>query len=134
MTLASIDVGLKRIGLALCLISNVVIPQNAIIRKNRNQASKDVSDFLKEWKIEKLIVGIPIGGSSEDEMRKRITHFVKLLDFDGEIDFYDESFSSKEAGELMKGNIKIKRDGKIDSISAKIILERYLSYLSSPML
>ena len=129
MKVACIDIGLKRIGLAFCLASNIVIPQNAIIRKNRNQASRDVSNFLSEWKIEKLIVGIPLGGNSEDEMKKRIEHFVKLLEFDGKIEFYDESFSSKEASELMKGNIKIKKDGKIDSISAKIILERYLRVL-----
>jgi len=34
--------------------------------------------------------------------------------------------SSIEAEELMKGDIKYKRDGRIDSIAAKIILERYL--------
>ena len=126
MRLASIDVGLKRIGLAICLDFDIVIPQNPIIRKNRNQASKDISLFLKEWQIEKLIVGIPLGENSEIEMKKRIKHFINLLNFNGQIEFLDESFSSKEAYEMMKGNIKIKRDGKIDSISAKIILERYL--------
>ena len=54
MKLASIDVGLKRIGVAICLNSDIVIPQNAILRKNRNQAAKDVNMFLKEWEIEKL--------------------------------------------------------------------------------
>lgn len=126
MKLACIDVGLKRIGLALCLVSDIILPQNAIIRKNRNQASAEVRSFLEEWQIDRLIVGIPLGGSSEEDMKKRITHFINLVDFKGEVIFYDESFSSKEAKELMKGQIKIKRDGKVDSISAKIILERYL--------
>ena len=57
MKLASIDVGLKRIGVAICLTSDIVTPQPAIIRKNRNQAATDVNAFLKEWEIEKLIVG-----------------------------------------------------------------------------
>ena len=34
--------------------------------------------------------------------------------------------SSIESKELIKGTIKHKKDGRIDSISAKIILERYL--------
>jgi len=35
--------------------------------------------------------------------------------------------SSIEAEDLMKGEIKYKRDGRIDSLAAKIILERYLT-------
>jgi len=103
------------------------LPQNAILRKNRNQAARDTSTTLKEWKIEKLIVGIPKGGSSQEEMSRRIKHFVSLLDIDGiEVEYIDESFSSYEAKELMQGSIKQKRDGRVDSIAAKIILERYL--------
>ena len=68
MKLASIDVGLKRIGVAICLDGSIVLPQNAILRKNRNQAARDINNFLKEWEIEKLIVGLPKGGSSQEEM------------------------------------------------------------------
>ncbi len=124
--LAAIDIGLKRIGFAISLDGKIVLPQNAVIRKNRNQAANDVSKILKEWDIETLVVGVPIGGSSEDEMRKRAEHFVKLLDFEGEVFFIDESFSSQEAKEIAKGKIKQKRDGKIDSIAASLILERFL--------
>ncbi len=122
---ACIDVGLKRVGVALGL-NGVALPQNAILRKNRNQASRDVSSFLKEWDIEVLVVGLPKGGSSEDEMRRRIEHFVSLLDFKGEIFFEDEYGSSKEAKESMQGVTKQKRDGKVDSLAAKIILERWM--------
>lgn len=123
---AAIDIGLKRIGLAISLDGKIILPQNPIIRKNRNQAAKDVSSFLKDWNIDALIVGIPIGGSSEDEIRKRVTFFVKLLDFNGEIYFIDESFSSFEAKELIKGKMRQKRDGRVDSIAAALILERFL--------
>jgi len=123
---AAIDIGLKRIGLAISLDGKIVLPQNPIIRKNRNQAAKDVSSFLKDWNIDALIVGIPIGGSSEDEIRKRVTFFIKLLDFNGEIYFIDESFSSFEAKELIKGKMRQKRDGRVDSIAAALILERFL--------
>ncbi|WP_419767600.1 Holliday junction resolvase RuvX [Arcobacter sp.] len=124
MKLASIDIGLKRIGVALSLTKTIVSPQTAILRKNRNQASNDVDSFLKEWEIEKLIVGFP---SSSDDMQKRVKHFVTLLKFQGEIIFQEENMSSIEAEELMKGDIKYKRDGRVDSLAAKIILERYLT-------
>jgi putative Holliday junction resolvase len=126
--LASLDIGLKRIGIAISLTSNIVTPQKAVLRKNRNQASCEVDNILKEWDIDILIVGFP---KSSQEMQKRIKHFVQLLKFDKKIIFQDEDMSSVEAQDLIKGEIKHKRDGRIDSISAKIILERYLAKNSS---
>ncbi|WP_201353558.1 Holliday junction resolvase RuvX [Hydrogenimonas urashimensis] len=123
---AAIDVGLKRIGTAITLDGKVAIPQNPILRKNREQAARDLDAFLKEWGIERLVVGIPKGGSSSEEMERRIRHFVKLLDFDGEIVYVDESGSSVEAAEMMKGITRQRRDGRLDSVAAQLILERYL--------
>jgi putative Holliday junction resolvase len=126
MKRASIDVGLKRIGVAICLDDRTVIPQNAILRKNRNQAARDLKDFIKEWEIEELIVGLPKGGSSEEEMERRIRHFVSLLELNIPVRYQDEQGSSFEAAELTKGDFRHKKDGRLDSVAAKIILERYL--------
>lgn len=127
MKIASIDVGLKRIGVAICLDGNIVFPKDAILRKNRNQASRDVREFLLEWGIELLIVGLPKGGSSEEEMERRIKHFVSLLQLDNiRVEYQDECGTSMEAKELTQGVFRHKRDGKIDSIAAKLILERWL--------
>jgi len=128
MKLASIDVGLKRIGIAISLDGNIVLPQDAILRKNRNQAARDVKAFLIEWEIEKLIVGLPKDGSSSEEMERRIKHFVSLLEVNLPVAYQDEQGSSMEAKELTAGTFKHKKDGRIDSIAAKIILERYLSH------
>lgn len=51
---------------------------------------------------------------------------MNLVDFDGEVFYQDEAGSSKEAESLIKGEMKHLRDGRIDSISAMIILQRYL--------
>ncbi len=127
MKLASIDIGLKRIGIAICLDGKTALPQNAILRKNRNQAARDVNRFLKEWEIEKLVVGLPKGGSSEAEMERRIRHFVSLLDLSIPVVYIDEQGSSYEAKELTAGTFRHKKDGRIDSVAAQIILERYLN-------
>ena len=128
MKIAAIDVGLKRIGVAICLDGSIVLPQNAILRKNRNQAAREVIEFLKEWEIDMLVVGLPKDGSSQDEMERRIKHFVSLLELPDGIDlnYQDEQGSSFEAKEQTKGVIKHKRDGRIDSMAAKIILQRWL--------
>lgn len=125
----AIDLGLKRIGLALSYGNGLVTPLPAIERKNRNQASNDVKKVLNEYEAEIVVVGIPMGSTTEDEMRRRVAHFMNLVEFAGEIAYQDESHSSQEAEELMKGEIRYKRDGRIDSLSAKIILERFLHQL-----
>ncbi len=127
--IAAIDIGLKRIGIALNLGLGIVSPQDAILRKNRDQAARDVRAFLQEWGIDRLVVGLPKGGSSSEEMQRRIEHFVALIAFEGEVVYQDEYGSSIEAKEMMQGVVKQKRDGKIDSMAAKVILERYLEGL-----
>lgn len=125
--IAAIDIGLKRIGLALCLQGDIITPHNAILRKNRNQAAQDVLTFLKTWEIETLVVGIPLSGASASQMQRRIKHFVNLIKFQGTIEYVDEYGTSLEAKERLKGLTKQKKDGKIDSTAAAIIMERYLS-------
>ena len=129
--MASIDIGLKRIGVALCLAVGIVSPQEAILRKNRDQAAHDVDAFLNEWSIELLVVGLPKGGSSSEEMERRINHLVSLLKFSGEVVYQDEYGSSMEAKEMMQGIVRQKRDGRIDSMAAKVILERYVDALKA---
>ncbi|MEA3491025.1 MAG: Holliday junction resolvase RuvX [Campylobacterota bacterium] len=126
MKYASLDIGLKRIGIAISPDGKTVIPQDAILRKNRNQAADDVKAFLDDWGIQHLIVGLPQDGSSSEEMERRIKHFVSLMDLDIDIAYQDEQGSSFEAKELTMGKFKHKKDGRLDSIAAKIILERYL--------
>ncbi|MBN2815305.1 MAG: Holliday junction resolvase RuvX [Campylobacterales bacterium] len=126
MKYIAIDLGLKRIGIAYAAHKDIVVPLPAVIRKNRNQAANEVKVILAEWGADAVVVGLPLGGSSEDEMRRRITHFMSLVAFEGELFFQDEAGSSKEAEALMKGEMKQIRDGRVDSLSAKIILERFL--------
>ena len=107
-------------------MNDIVTPQNAIIRKNRNQAAQEVNNFLKEWQIERLIIGLP---SSSEDTQNRIKHFTNLLELKIPFEFCEENLSSIEAKELMKGEVKQISDGRIDSIAAKIILERYINLI-----
>ncbi len=123
MKALALDVGLKRIGVALC-IGKIAIPLEGIIRKNRNQAANEVKNLLQIHDISLLIVGVPKGGSSEEEMTRRIKHFVSLLEFDKEIRFVDESGTSKEALGYGVANTR-KKDAKLDSLAALIMIKDY---------
>ncbi|KAA6225343.1 MULTISPECIES: Holliday junction resolvase RuvX [unclassified Campylobacter] len=124
MKILSLDIGLKRIGLALG-VNNIATPLTAIIRKNRKQAASEIKNIIKEYEISTLLIGFPKGGNSEKEMTLRIKHFVSLLEFNGQIIFKDESFTSKEALTLKQFKSK-KKDGKLDSLAALVLLRDYL--------
>ncbi|MBP3224810.1 MAG: Holliday junction resolvase RuvX [Campylobacter sp.] len=126
--IVAFDVGLKRIGVAISPNGALALPSEPILRKNRNQAAREASEFLRTRGAQKLVVGLPKGGASEEEMERRIKHFVSLLEFNGEICYQDESFSSFEAKELaQKSTKKNGVNAKFDSVAAMIILERFLS-------
>lgn len=131
MKLLACDVGLKRIGLAIYK-AGIAFPLEPIIRFNRHQAASDLDKILCEYEIEQLIVGLPSGGESgHTEMMQRIKHFVGLLTFKGGICFINEDYSSIEALESLaymkrENRAKAQKDGRIDSLSACIILERYI--------
>ncbi len=130
MKYIAIDLGLKRVALAYSAHKDLVTPLKAIERKNRDQAARDVKKALDEWEVDAVVVGIPMGGSSEEEMRRRVAHFMNLVAFEGEIFYQDESNSSIEAECMMRGEIKYIRDGRIDSIAAMIILQRFLAKIN----
>ena len=119
----ALDIGLKRIGVAVCYDAKTILPSDPVMRKNRNQAAGEISKILKEKNAGVLVVGVPLGAASEDEMRRRIEHFCLLLKTDLAPIFVDESFSSSE----FKGLSDTKnKDGKLDSLAACEILRRYL--------
>ncbi|KGI55392.1 Holliday junction resolvase RuvX [Campylobacter sp. MIT 97-5078] len=120
-----LDWGLKRMGIALCINSQVAIPLQAILRKNRNQAANELKKLLKEYQISLLLVGK--GSNSDESMQKRIKHFISLLDFKGEICFIDESFTSKDVSKLR--SLSTQKDGKSDSLAALLMAKDYFGLL-----
>ncbi len=119
----AIDFGLKKIGIAH-YVNGIILPLEPIIRKNRNQAASNLDDILTQKNAKILIIGI-----ANEEMSIRIKHFTTLLKFSGSIEFIDEGLSSKEAEEKIKNRNNshiMRKNGIIDSISAMIIMERYI--------
>lgn len=126
MNALALDIGLKRVGVALCIDEKIALPLKAVLRQNRKQAAEDIKALIAEHHISLLIVGIPKSSSSEEEMSKRVLHFVTLLEFKGEVKFVDESFTSKEALKFGVANSR-KKDGKLDSLAALLMIREYFA-------
>ncbi|MGL5591196.1 MAG: Holliday junction resolvase RuvX [Mycoplasmoidaceae bacterium] len=131
MNILAIDYGLKRIGLAICLL-DIVMPYDKIINTNNFDVINKISKIVIEEKISKIVIGIPLNNNNEDtETSLLIREFSNELknSIDNiEIILLDEKNSTKESINLLKNagykNNRIK-DQK-DSLSAVNILNRYL--------
>ncbi|TLD97219.1 Holliday junction resolvase RuvX [Helicobacter jaachi] len=138
MNVLACDVGLKRIGLST-LTQGIILPLPPIIRINRNQAASALDKILHERDIAILVIGLPSGDTPKYlQMQARIRHFIALLCFKGEKHFVNEDCTSLEALDSIQhmkkqNKHKAQKDGRLDSISACMILERYIQSLKEPV-
>ncbi len=132
----AIDFGEKILGLAVSDSNRKLsFPLKNYKRKN---IENDL-DFLKNLTIEreiKLIVfGNPINSKGKEGiMSKKVKDFAHKLSklTDVPIEFYDESFTTKQAEYILRdyGLKEKKMKGKKDSIAASYILSSYLEYIN----
>ena len=125
----ALDVGTKRIGVALSDYLNVIAtPYITLSRVPEEKAIEEIFKIAKDNRVEKIVVGIPInmdgtqGGQADD----CIKFSQKLKGFD--IIYEDERLTSEEAESRLKAR-KIdfrKNKGLVDMESACVILEQYL--------
>lgn len=119
----AIDFGLKRVGVAW-KCGELILPLPAIQFNAPTQVASELRDILGEKKARILIAG-----KVRKELQGALDEVLNALDFGGEIAFVDENLSSKEAELHINGrkkSKKLRKDGSLDSLSAMIILERYL--------
>lgn len=134
--IVAIDYGQKRVGLAatdeLQMIASAITTVH----------SKDIFTYLKEYvkneDVECFVIGEPKQmNNTPSESAKFIEPFVRKMikEFpDIKIDRFDERFTSKMASQAMLDAGLKKKDRKnkalVDSVSATLILQSYLNYIS----
>ncbi|MGX3011288.1 Holliday junction resolvase RuvX [Helicobacter sp. 23-1044] len=120
----AIDFGLKRIGVAW-KCGELILPLGAIKFQSDSQVAGDLSAILCEKKAKILVIG-----EVKEELSGALEAILALVAFEGDIKFVDENLSSAEAQTHINGrkkSKKLRKDGTLDSLSAMIILERYLA-------
>ena len=130
----AIDYGRKRIGLAVTDEIHKLITPLSQIQFNQKNSWTELFRAIQENHPQKIIIGDP-DFQKNQQVRQEILDFTKKLRklFPEVIfTFVDESYSSKEAREILSeingyGLKKIKKKkNKLDSIAAALILQRYL--------
>jgi len=138
MRLLALDVGSKRIGLALS--DPLGLSARPLDTINREGSLSALKEICRQNQVQKIIVGIPYSDPERPEEEQAwsknalaIKEFAEKVSSKTGIEtiLIDESYSSKEAEEkVFKGkDRKLKtseRHARVDQLSAAIILERYL--------
>ncbi|WP_395377126.1 Holliday junction resolvase RuvX [Marinicella sp. W31] len=128
-----IDYGSKRIGLAIGQSLTASASPLKVIANDNNLWQK-LSDILKEWQIQHIIVGLPLNKDGSDQKftvmtRKFADQLQQKLSL--KVDLHDERYTSFAAERAFQeqraaGHKKSKDKDQIDAMAAQIILQSWL--------
>ncbi len=131
-TILSLDYGEANIGLAFGK-NGFVMPGEVLSGKNEGTAIYDITRYIYENKVERVIIGLPLNLSGKETTQSRKVHrFAKLLKIKSKkpITFVNEYHTSMDSKtEAINLGISKKRRQKVDHLSAALILKEYYSKL-----
>lgn len=131
-TLIGFDFGEKSIGVAVAQeVTASSSPLNAIKAQDGIPNWQQIEQLLDEWKPALLVIGEPLNmDGSEQLLTARARKFANRLHgrFGYQIAMQDERLTTVDAKAWLfeHGGYKALQKGKIDSISACLILESYM--------
>jgi len=134
MRILGLDVGSRRIGVAVSEVADVVVPVCVINRSPREM--EQIAAMVRERDIELVVVGLPTGRNGEIGPQARaVLEFVEALRsvLKIPVETWDESFTTAEAEELLiEADLsRAKRRRVLDAAAAVILLQSYLESVRS---
>ena len=127
-SILSLDVGIKRVGLAYCdplCITTNILP--AVKRFENNQELKIIRNHIDEFNLTGFIVGLPL--DEEGKMTSQAINcknYGRLLSNELKLPFTYVNEHSSTWESTNRFGIKKNKSGLIDSYSAKVILEQWI--------
>ena len=130
-----LDIGDARTGVAISDELGVAAhPLCTIQRKSRKAVLAELEKLVTAHNVEQIVVGLPLqlDGETGPQARK-VKKFAEKLaqQINLPIVFWDESFTTFEASQILRGTKKRRKKRKqvIDQVAAVLILEGYLEEL-----
>ena len=128
--IVALDIGTKRIGVAVCdAMWFGASPVKLINRSNDKAALDEVEKVCKEYGTDTILIGVPYNmDGSLGFQAKNCLKFIEPLRKKYVILEQDERLSSQTAEDILKqkGKKYTKNKGLVDVASACVILEEYL--------
>jgi putative Holliday junction resolvase len=129
MRLMALDIGEKRIGIALSDSGILARPHSVLERKSKKEDFVRLGRLIADLKIERVIVGLPYSLSGAETIGpqvRRVKRYAEALAQNVAIplEYFDESYSTVDAQTYLAASGQ-KKIG-IDAAAAAIILQNYL--------
>jgi putative Holliday junction resolvase len=129
MTIMALDIGGKRIGVAVSDSGILAAPHSVLQRKSRNSDFASLRQLMEELHIERVIVGVPYSLSGPDPVgpqARRIMRFAEALakTVPVPLEYFDESYSTVDAEQLLQASGRNRVP--VDAAAAAVILQNYL--------
>lgn len=132
MIILAVDLGSKRIGLALGNTDlQTVIPLDYIPHRSGGEDVKRIKKIISEFGVEKVLIGCPLNmDGSPSEMSRWAVNFSRRLreNLEVEVELVDERLSTFEARQELSqipGGRRRIRD-RIDAAAAAVFLRDYM--------
>lgn len=135
MSFICLDVGDKRIGVALS--HSQVLSSEYVTIENKEDVFEKIKEICQKEDAEKIIVGLPIPSkTSESEQTKKVKIFAEKLGkiINLPIILENETLTTSEALQILQdeGLTIEEAKGRVDQLSAKLILQQYLEGQTPP--
>lgn len=127
----SLDIGTKRIGVAVCDALYITVTPLKTIPRNE-KSIEIIKEICKEYSTDTILMGIPYNmDGTLGYQAKNCLDFIKPLKTSYNIIEHDERLSSFAAEDILKqkGKKYTKNKGLVDSTAAAVILQDYLDSL-----
>lgn len=132
MKIMALDVGDARIGIAYTdALELSVNPLESYVRKNTENDYIHIAKLIKDYRIERVVVGLPLNmdGTEGDRVEKTKVFADTLKNYtDVQMVWQDERLTTVTAERLLieQGMRREKRKTVIDKVAAMVILSSYL--------
>lgn len=133
MSLMALDVGSKRIGVAVAdPTGTFALPLTVIERANLKADLQRISELAREYIVDEMVIGYPVTlagqtGPAAEKMDRFIEQLARV--FAGAIHRVDERLTTAQATKtLISADVsRAKRKTVVDKMAAALILENYLA-------
>jgi len=132
MRVLALDVGERRIGVAVSdLTGTLATPHSVIRRRSKTEDFASVLRLVAELGVERVVVGLPLASDGQlGPQARRVARYARALanSLNVPVELYDETLSTLTAETLLTESGGQRRT-PIDAAAAAVILQDYLDHM-----
>jgi putative Holliday junction resolvase len=129
MPIMALDIGERRVGIAISESGILATPHSVLIRKSKQEDFARLQRLISELKIDHLVIGMPYSLSGPERIgpqARRVMRYSEALikAIPISFEYFDESYSTVDAETCRTASGR--RNVPIDAAAAAVILQNYL--------